>query len=65
MIESEFETEEEHKLQGKLYTYSPETEKRILDFINNAQEAKDISGIEHQEGPVFDNPITQKKRCGC
>jgi hypothetical protein len=33
-----------------------EQEQNFLDFLNKAETWKDISGIESQEGPVFDNP---------
>jgi hypothetical protein len=36
----------------------PIIEKRILDFINSAEKAADIAGIEPAEGPVFDDPTT-------
>lgn len=32
------------------------TKQLILDFLNGASNARDIAGIEHQEGPVFDDP---------
>jgi hypothetical protein len=32
------------------------TKSLILDFLNAAQSANDIAGVEHQEGPVVDDP---------
>ncbi|HEV8273871.1 MAG TPA: hypothetical protein VGQ04_21310 [Chitinophagaceae bacterium] len=43
----------EKKAIGIVY---PSERDKILAFINGATVADDIAGVEHQDGPVFDNP---------
>jgi hypothetical protein len=44
---------DEKKINEFIY---PSERERILNFINSAKKAADIAGVEHQDGPVFDNP---------
>lgn len=34
----------------------PDTQRRILEFLNAARRAEDIGGIEPQKGPIYDHP---------
>lgn len=38
------------------YSVDPATTRRILDFLNSAQTASEIAGIEPAVGPVYDSP---------
>lgn len=57
-VQPEPEAELEVKLGRNTFLYSAETEQRILHFINSAKTPEDIAGVERQDGPVFDNPLT-------
>lgn len=37
---------------------SPEVARRIIVFLNCAKTAADIAGVEHQTGPIIDDPTT-------